>query len=108
MINGIVGITLWTDDLDRMFNFYHDVLRLPLHSQHDDFIAFELGEIRFNVGLHGQVSGQSADPFRIMPHLGVDDIHGDCARLREAGATFCCRIRAFSSSERTTCSTNSG
>ena len=57
MITGVVGITLWTADLDGMFRFYHDVLRLPLHSRHDDFIAFELGDIRFNIGLHGQVHG---------------------------------------------------
>ena len=88
MITGVVGITLWTGDLERMFNFYHDLLRLPLHSRHDDFIAFELGEIRFNVGLHDRISGQSVDPFRVMPHLGVDDIHGECQRLREAGVEF--------------------
>ena len=88
MITGIVGITLWTDDLGNMFNFYHDLLRLPLHSRRDDFIAFELGEIRFNVGLHDRISGQSADPYRVMPHLGVDDIHGVCRRLQEAGVEF--------------------
>ena len=25
MITGVVGITLWTADLDGMFRFYHDV-----------------------------------------------------------------------------------
>ena len=52
MITGVVGITLWTDDLERMFRFYNDLLQLPLHSRHPDFIAFELGDIRFNIGLH--------------------------------------------------------
>ena len=88
MITGVVGITLWTADLDEMFRFYHDVLRLPLHSRHDDFIAFELGEIRFNIGLHDGVHGPSADPYRIMPHLGVDDIHAEARRLAEAGVEF--------------------
>jgi predicted enzyme related to lactoylglutathione lyase len=88
MITGVVGITLWTADLDGMFRFYHDVLRLPLHSRHDDFIAFELGDIRFNIGLHGQVHGSSADPYRVMPHLGVDDIHAESLRLAEAGVEF--------------------
>ena len=46
MVTGVIGVTLWTDDLERMFDFYHNVLRLPLHSRHDDFIAFELGEVR--------------------------------------------------------------
>jgi len=57
MITGLVGVTLWTDDLERMFRFYHDTLRLPLHSHHDDFAAFQLGDIRFNIGLHGIATG---------------------------------------------------
>ena len=88
MITGVVGMTIWTDDLDPMFRFYHDALRLPLHSRHDDFIAFELGGVRYNIGLHDQVTGASRDPFRFMPHLGVDDIHQEYHRLKEEGVEF--------------------
>lgn len=88
MITGVVGITLWTDNLERLFHFYHDTLRFNLHSQHEDFIAFELGHVRFNIGLHDQVSGESKDPFRIMAHLGVDDIHAEHRRLVVAGTEF--------------------
>ena len=93
MITGVVGVTFWTDDLDKMFTFYNDVLQLPLHSRHPDFIAFALvgpggGEVRFNIGLHDQVSGSSKDPYRFMPHLGVADIHAVAARLTEAGVEF--------------------
>ncbi|HIM61723.1 MAG TPA: hypothetical protein EYM73_02235 [Dehalococcoidia bacterium] len=88
MVTGVIGVTFWTDDLEQMFDFYHDVLRLPLHSRHDDFIAFELGEVRFNIGRHSEVSGASKDPFRFMSHLGVDDIHSVAKRLAEAGVEF--------------------
>ncbi len=88
MITGLVGVTLWTGDLERMFRFYHDTLQLPLHSRHDDFVAFQLGDIRFNIGLHGSVHGPSQDPHRIMPHLGVEDIHGEHQRLSEEGVEF--------------------
>jgi len=88
MITGVVGITLWTDNLERLFHFYQGTLRLPLHSNHGDFIAFELGDVRFNIGLHHQVSGESKDPFRIMAHLGVDDIHAEHRRLLTAGTEF--------------------
>jgi len=88
MITGVIGITLLNEGLDRMFNFYNDVLRLPLHSRHDDFIAFELGEVRFNIGLHSEVGGQSKDPFRFMPHLGTDNIRSEARRLAEAGVEF--------------------
>jgi len=88
MITGVIGVTFWTSDLERMYVFYNDVLRLPLHSRHDDFIAFELGYVRFNIGLHNEVSGASKDPFRFMPHLGVDDIHAEAQRLAQAGVEF--------------------
>ena len=88
MITGVIGVTFWTDGLERMFTFYNDVLRLPLHSRHEDFIAFELGEVRFNIGRHREVTGQSKDPFRFMPHLGVDDIHAEARRLAESGVEF--------------------
>ena len=88
MITGVIGVTFWTDNLERMFDFYNDVLRLPLHSRHEDFIAFELGGVRFNIGRHNEVSGMSKDPFRFMPHLGVDDIHSEAKRLAAAGVEF--------------------
>ena len=88
MITGVVGVTFWTDDLEKMFRFYNDVLQLPLHSRHTDFIAFELGDVRFNIGLHDRVSGISEDPYRFMPHLGVADIHAVAARLADAGVEF--------------------
>ena len=88
MITGVVGITLWTDNLDRLYRFYHDTLRLPLHSNHGDFIAFELGDVRLNIGVHSEVSGPSHDPFRIMAHLGVDDIGEEHRRLTAKGVEF--------------------
>ena len=91
MITGVIGLTLWTDDLEKMFHFYNETMRLPLHARHDDFIAFEFGgfrEFRFNLGLHGEVQGMSRDPFRVMANFGVDDINQECRRLRDEGVEF--------------------
>ena len=89
MITGLVGVTLWTDNLERMFTFYHDTLRLPLHSRHDDFVAFQVGDnLRFNIGLHGEIAGATKDPYRVMCHLGVVDIHAEYQRLQQAGVEF--------------------
>ena len=89
MINSVVGITLWTGNLEQQFRFYHDLLRLPLHSNHGDFISFQMGEnMRLNIGTHDGVTGPSQDPYRIMPHLGVEDIHGEHQRLVAAGVEF--------------------
>ena len=88
MVTGVIGVTFWTDNLERLFYFYNDVLQLPLHSRHEDFIAFELGDIRFNIGLHSDISGVSKDPFRFMPHLGVLEIQEEAKRLTQAGVKF--------------------
>ena len=91
MITGVIGLTLWTDDLEKMFHFYNDTMLLPLHARHDDFIAFEFGEFRefrFNLGLHGEVQGMSRDPYRVMANFGVDDIDQEYQRLRDQGVEF--------------------
>ncbi len=88
VITGLAGVTLWTHDLDGMFRFYHHTLGLALHSRHPDFIAFQLGALRFNLGSHDQIGGSARDPYRIMPHLAVEDIHGEYRRLVAAGVEF--------------------
>ena len=62
MVTGVVGITIWTENLEPMLRFYEDKMRLPLHSNHGDFVAFDLGGVRFNLGLHGSVSGAIGRP----------------------------------------------
>ena len=90
MITEVVGVTVWTDNLERMFRFYQDVLQLqfPLHSRHEDFIASQLGQVRLNLGLHDRVHGPSRSAYRTMVHLGVDDIHGEYLRLCQEGVKF--------------------
>jgi len=88
LIYGIVGITIWTDNLERLKAFYKDVLKLPLHSDHGDSVAFRWGEMRLNLGLHSNVKGSSKDPYRTMVHFGVNDIQSEYQRLKAAGVDF--------------------
>ena len=88
MIDGVVGVTLWTDDLERLVKFYRDSLGLVLHSHHGDFANFDFGDVRLNLGLHDGVQGRSRDPYRIMVHLGVRDIQGMHRRLSDRGVQF--------------------
>jgi predicted enzyme related to lactoylglutathione lyase len=88
MIEGVVGVTIWTDSVERLVPFYRDVLGLPVHSVRPDWVSFRFGEMRLNLGLHSQVAGVSRDPYRIMVHLGVRDIHALYARLKERGVEF--------------------
>ena len=88
-IQDIAGVVFWTDNLEEMTRFYRDVLGLPLHSVHDDFVAFEIKPgVRLNLGTHSRVQGSSRDPFRTMLHLKVNDIHAVVDRLRGRGAVI--------------------
>ena len=88
MITGVVGVTLWTSNVDTMRAFYRDTLRLPLHSDHGDFVVFRFGDMRLNLGSHDCVHGPAKDPHRIMINLGVDDIHTESCRLSDEGVKF--------------------
>ena len=35
MIDGVVGVTIWTDNLKRLLAFYRDTLGLTPHSVHE-------------------------------------------------------------------------
>jgi predicted enzyme related to lactoylglutathione lyase len=88
MIEGVVGVIIWTEDLDRLFAFYRDTLGLTPHSMRPHFIAFRWGEMRLSLGKHAKVSGPSKDPYRVMINLGVDDIHSVYTALCARGVSF--------------------
>lgn len=88
MITGVAGVTIWTDDLERLVSFYKDTLGLTEHGHHGDFVNFVFGDIRLNLGLHDTVKGHSSDPYRIMINLSLFDIHSEYERLRTQGVEF--------------------
>ena len=88
MFDRIVGVVLWTDNIQRLKEFYRDILGLPLHSERSNFVAFALGNERLSIGLHDAVSGHAKDPFRIMINLGVADIADVFRQLKEQGVQF--------------------
>ena len=88
MNDGVIGVTIWTGELERLVPFYRDTLGLTLRGQKDGWANFAWGEMRLNLGLHGEVRGESADPYRIMISFGVTDIHAEYARLKDQGVRF--------------------
>lgn len=88
MIDGISGVIIWTDRLDELIVFYRDKLELPVHSIRPYFVAFDCGDLRFSIGLHDDVSGQTKEPNRIMINLGVQDIKRVHQTLSEKGVEF--------------------
>jgi predicted enzyme related to lactoylglutathione lyase len=88
MIDGVVGIIIWTEDLDRLLTFYRDTLALTPHAIRPHFIAFRWGDMRLSLGKHAKVRGPARDPYRIMINLGVEDIHHTYAALCAKGVLF--------------------
>ena len=88
MINGIVGVIIWTEDVERLAAFYRDILEMTPHSVRPGFVAFSWGDIRLSISRHDQVSGKAKDPFRVMINLGVQDINGVYQRLKDRQVAF--------------------
>ena len=88
MVQGVIGVTIWTEDVERLVGFYRDTLGLDLRGYHEGWANFAWGEMRLNLGLHNGVKGQAGDPYRIMISFGVSDIDAEYARLRSAGVEF--------------------
>ena len=88
MIDGVAGVVVWTDNLDRLSAFYRDTLGLSPHSVRPHFVSFKWGSMRLGLGAHREVSGNSRDPYRVMVNLSVKDIHGEYDELRRRGVDF--------------------
>ena len=88
VIEGVVGVIIWTDDLDRLQAFYRDALGLTPHSVRPDFVSFKWGDMRFSIGTHSHVEGQTREPYRVMVNLGTADIHGTYESLLARGVDF--------------------
>ena len=59
MINGMVGVIIWTERADAMVSFYHDTIGLTLHSSRPDFVSFKWGGMRLSIGTHSKVRGKT-------------------------------------------------
>lgn len=88
MIDGLAGVILWTDQLERMAAFYRDTLVLPVHSVRPHFVAFQIGEVRLSVGTHSEVHGPAREAVRVTVNLSVADIHAAHRELTARGVAF--------------------
>ena len=88
MIEGVVGVIIWTEELEGVVPFYRDTLGLEPHSERPDFVSFKWGDMRLGIGKHSHVKGRTREPNRIMVNLGVDDIHKEYERLLSKGVQF--------------------
>ncbi len=88
MIEGIAGIVIWTENVERLSSFYRHKLRLQPHTIRSDFVAFKWGDMRLSIGKHQHVKGESRDSYRIMINLLTTDIMKTYEKLRLSNVEF--------------------
>ena len=89
MIKGLRGATIWSENLDNLLPFYHDLLGLPVAIQLPGFAVLGApGAPTLALGTHSEVRGRNADPARHMVGLATDDVDTDWKRLKAAGVEF--------------------
>jgi predicted enzyme related to lactoylglutathione lyase len=75
-----------TEDAPRLAEFYTRMFGEPAWSD-ESYTGWQLGSGFMFVGAHDQVQGSNAHPGRLLWNLESDDVPGDFARLKAAGAT---------------------
>ena len=88
MIQGVIGVMLFTDNVERLGAFYRDLVGMKPRSSRPGRISFGTDDVRINITLHDLVHGAAKDPNRIILNLGSDDINADHERMRASGVTF--------------------
>lgn len=80
------GILIGSEQPDRLADFYRKVLGDP---GWDDggYVSWQLGAASVSIGPHSEVHGTNAEPGRIIWNIESNDVKGDFARFRDAGAT---------------------
>lgn len=91
-ILGLDSICLWSENPDKLANFYEKVIGLAVDSRlnfdNDRGVQFKIGETYFFVGYHDKVKGKAKDPYRIMIGFTVDSVKDAYEKLSKAGVEF--------------------
>lgn len=88
MIKELAGVIIWTDNVTRLKKFYENVLGLNPYSIKPDFVSYKWNDIKFSIGEHASVEGNSVDQYRIMINFNVEDIKRTTQTLKEHGVKF--------------------
>jgi len=90
---GIAAITLFVEDLGAARRFYQDVFRLPVFYEDENSAVFKFGDTLVNLLATGEAPSLVAPATVAAPQtgvrfqftIGVDDVDGMCAELKERG-----------------------
>jgi len=79
------NILLGTDDAPRLIEYYTKVLGAPTYSD-EGYSTWVVGNGALSVGGHSEVHGKNDQPGRVIWNIETEDVQGDFARMRDAGA----------------------
>jgi predicted enzyme related to lactoylglutathione lyase len=79
------GILIGSDDPKRLTDYYTTVLGKP---EYDDgsYATWVIGGGSVSIGAHSEVHGSNDQPGRIIWNIETEDVQGQFATLRDAGA----------------------
>jgi len=80
------NIMIGTDNAQALADFYRRVLGDPLYTD-ESYTAWQIGSGVVSIGAHSEVHGKNAEPGRFIWNIESDDVKGDFARMKAAGAT---------------------
>lgn len=95
-------ILIWSENADKLMEFYRDVLELKLEEKTDipekDGIAADYGYMflisengdKVWIGSHSEVQGISKEPVRIMHNLYTDDVQKWYEKVKDARCKILC------------------
>jgi predicted enzyme related to lactoylglutathione lyase len=81
------NILIGSEDPRRLGDYYSKLFGKPAADEGEGgYLSWQLGGGTVTVGPHSEVHGQNAEPGRIIWNIESDDVQGDFARFRDAGA----------------------
>jgi predicted enzyme related to lactoylglutathione lyase len=80
------NVLIGSEDPARLVEYYTKLFGDPKWSD-GGYTTWLLGSGAISVGPHSEVKGRNASPGRLILNIETDDVQGDFARWRDAGAT---------------------
>ena len=79
------NLMIGSDQPERLVEYYTKLFGQPGYAD-GGFTGWTLGSGGITIGAHDQVHGRNAAPGRLIWNIESDDVQGDFARFRDAGA----------------------
>jgi predicted enzyme related to lactoylglutathione lyase len=80
------SILIGSEDPAALAAFYTKVFGEPT-DRDDAYTSWRLGSGYVSIGPHTEVKGRNSSPGRLIWNIESDDVKGDAARFKDAGAT---------------------